>query len=713
MLSSSSSSLSNNEEINIRNSNNNKIPKDLLKSSSSGLNFCNNNNSNNIFIVKSDDLLNSPISTTPPIIQNNNNNNNSNNINNNKNENNNSSNNKNENENENKSESENKITKNSNGNGSYYYYYSVNTILDDTNNENNENNENSENNNNKNNNEEYGNINNENDFNYYNINNNNNKDNFSDNNIIILKDSNNIEMDYIDLNISNKILKKSLSFLHNNNNNNNNNNNDQNTTTQIKLKLLSIFSIKTFKTIFLVFLISNLGYSTFFSYTSPEALSHTFYETFSISSSQFSGLFILYALPNVFMVILSGMIIDMVGADIVSIVLSSCVVISTLVGALSPPNFPLMLVSRFILGFAGESLISCSNTIMSKWFHSRTLSLCMGVLVGWIYSANFISLTILPSIKKRLGFKLSLWIIFFIALLGLSLNILYLLIKNNFNDIKQYQSNEEKDKLLNNYNINNNINNNNNNNNIIIIGDINNNKVNNNEDDKEVLLNINNNNNNNNNNKILKLIINFKDKVKSILIQVPIRMWLIVGIVFFGYTALFGLAIIGPDFLGQKYGFNESRAALILSSEHIVSATFSPIVGILIKRFTKRILVLLISLVIMIIGLTLLLTTNVYPLWWIVICGIGYSMLNTTIVSSIPIIAPQSIIGTCYGFIGTSYNCGLIVFPYLLGSLKESFGNYNISITILIGNCIISILLLCLLKYFDLKESILNKRLDN
>ncbi|KYQ96879.1 hypothetical protein DLAC_04191 [Tieghemostelium lacteum] len=453
------------------------------------------------------------------------------------------------------------------------------------------------------------------------------------------------------------------------------------------------------KSCLLIFLISNLGYSTFFSYTSPEALSHTFYERFQITANQFGSLFTIYAAPNTVMVFLSGVVIDMVGASRVSLVLTLIVTLSTLVGALSVPNFTVMLVSRFLLGFAGESLVACSNTIMSKTFPSRHLPICIGMLVGWIYSANLLSLLLLPALNKSIGFRWSLWVIFFVAALGLSLNIIYLLCKNKLvkidktsqvillenlkNGVEKDGANADED--------------------MVIEEEFNDNSSNvSSTSSLTPTLSI---------RVIVRKCLSILSQFKEIIIQIPARMWVIIGIVFFGYIGLFGLAIIGPSFLGEKYGFNEQTAALILSSETICSAVFSPICGILIGRFSKKIPILMFSVILMALGLLLLVTTNVFPLYWIIIIGIGYAILNTTVVSSLPLFIPDSILGTCYGLVGTSYNMGLVVFPTILGTLRESSGSYTLSFYVLVASCTMTAFLIALLKIFDLKSPI-ETRLD-
>eukprot|EP01133_Synstelium_polycarpum_P016734 gene16734-19892_t len=362
--------------------------------------------------------------------------------------------------------------------------------------------------------------------------------------------------------------------------------------------LQSLFHIKSLKVIVLGFLIANLGFGVFFSYTSPEALSHTFYDTFNIDSKQFGSIFTLYALPNVCMVFITGMLVDVLGPGLVSIVLSTIVTTSALIGAFSPPHFGMMLFSRFLLGFAGESLIACSNTMMTKWFPDRILSSCLGFLVGWNYSANLASLVILPAINRAFGFRWSLFAILF----------------------------------------------------------------------------------------------------------VPSRMWIMSGIVFSGYSALYGLAIIGPDFFETKYGFNEQSASLILSAETLCSSLMSPVFGVVIRKVGQRFALLAAGIVTLALGLVLLITTDVHPLPWVILCGIGFALLNTSIISSLPVFVPPQVLGTAYGLVGTSYNCGLVVFPPILGALKESSGDYTLSLYLLLGLCGVALSLVLLLKWRDLKS---------
>eukprot|EP01132_Coremiostelium_polycephalum_P008053 gene8053-9907_t len=464
-----------------------------------------------------------------------------------------------------------------------------------------------------------------------------------------------------------------------------------------------IFSFSFLKTIGLVFLISNLGFGTFFSYTSPEALSHTIYDRFNIDSQQFGMIFTLYALPNICMVFISGMIVDLIGTSLVSIVLSTCVTLSALIGALSPPHFSVYLFSRFLLGFAGEALVACSNTMMSVWFSAKSVSTYIGFLVGWIYFANFCSLLVLPALNKEIGFRGCLWVIFFVASFGLTLNGIYLLFRNRFKDIsdkedqieeieiQERKPNKEKIKSENQST-----------DEVVEMVDLGDREL---EITDSVSTDQDQQSFKNREMIITKIKQGFKS-VLSIFIQIPLRMWIVFGIVFFGYIALYGIAIVGPDFMGMKYGYDEQKAALILSAETICSAIFSPLCGVLLKKFTRRIVLLWIALFLLGLGILLLITTDVFPLPWIIVSGIGYAILNTTLISSLPIFVPKTVLGTAYGLIGTSYNCGLVVFPSILGAFKESTGNYDVSLSILVGCCVIASVLVGWLKWIDLKSPI-------
>ncbi|EFA77333.1 hypothetical protein PPL_12544 [Heterostelium album PN500] len=476
-------------------------------------------------------------------------------------------------------------------------------------------------------------------------------------------------------------LNNNISFKNNNNYKNNNNGFLDKWISKRNLKIAAI-----------VLLISNLGFGTFFSYTSPEALSHTFYNTFNIDSKQFGSLFTLYAIPNVCMVFITGILVDIFGPDPVSIILSSIVTFSTFIGALSPPNFSVMLLSRFILGFAGESLVACSNALMSKWFDDRLLSTFLGIAVGWIYGANVASLIILPILNKTIGFKMSLWFICFVSAFGTALNVVYLLINKKFKDIS-------KDAEMD-----------------IILRDLESNVM----DDTDESSFIDREKDRSNRlassssdlilmqlpvgERIIQFIHSSFIKVKGILSQLPSRLWITVGIVFFGYTSMYGLAIIGPDLFMLKYGFNEQSASLILSSETLCSCLMSPLFGLVIRKIGKRLHLLAVSIVLLAMGIILLETTDIHPLPWIILSGTGFALMNTTIISSLPLYIPSEVLGTSFGFIGTAYNTGLVIYPPILGALKVSTGTYTASLYLLFGNCIVALMLVALLLWVDLKS---------
>ncbi|GAM24284.1 hypothetical protein SAMD00019534_074590 [Acytostelium subglobosum LB1] len=451
----------------------------------------------------------------------------------------------------------------------------------------------------------------------------------------------------------------------------------------------SLFTKRNLKTATIVILIANLGFGTCFSYTSPEAMSSTFYRTFNLDSRQFGSLFTLYAIPNVIMVCLTGVLVDIVGPHPMSLILSSIVTISTLIGALSPPYFGVMVLSRFILGFAGESLLACSNALMTKWFSDKQLSTFLGVSIGWIYAGNVASLILLPIVNKSIGFRWSLWVIFIVAATGLTLNIVYILIHRMFKDISK---DAEVDILLKDMTNKN-------------VEDVEEEEyfVDHNEEDRriktqrraQVSLSC-----------ILSTITASASRVKGIVVQLPARLWVMIGIVFFGYSSMYGLAIIGPDFFEIKFGVNEQVASLVLSSEQVCSTLLSPVFGYLIRRIGRRVLLLGVAFVLLAAGILLLVLTDIHPLPWVILAGTGFSLLNTTVISSLPVFVPPAVLGTSYGLVGTAYNTGLVIYPVLLGSLKVATGSYNVSWFVLFGNCICGLGLVLVLRWLDAKAPI-------
>ncbi|EAL70166.1 hypothetical protein DDB_G0274547 [Dictyostelium discoideum AX4] len=209
--------------------------------------------------------------------------------------------------------------------------------------------------------------------------------------------------------------------------------------------------------------------------------------------------------------------------------------------------------------------------------------------------------------------------------------------------------------------------------------------------------------------EFLNRVIEIKDQSKKL----SKRFWLLSLICFFGYLTMFGFAIIGTDVLKIKFGYDEKKAANYMAAEAIVNSILPIFTGwFIINLRGRKIQIMAFASFLLGMGVLLLNVTNANPLPWIIMCGVGFSFLNTTLMSCVPLLVDMSIVGTAYGIVTTAYNINIMAFPPLLDYVKQSTGSYTISLAILSMSSVVTIMLLALLKYWDLQVP-LSQSLDS
>jgi len=86
----------------------------------------------------------------------------------------------------------------------------------------------------------------------------------------------------------------------------------------------------------------------------------------------------IYSIPNVFMVVLGGYIVDRIGTRKAMFIFGVLCLAGAAVTALSP-TLTVMATGRLIFGLGAESLIVAVTTAVAKWFRGKELSFAFGI----------------------------------------------------------------------------------------------------------------------------------------------------------------------------------------------------------------------------------------------------------------------------------------------------------------------------------------------
>ncbi len=86
----------------------------------------------------------------------------------------------------------------------------------------------------------------------------------------------------------------------------------------------------------------------------------------------------IYSVPNIFTVVIGGLIIDRIGVKKATFIFGVLCFVGSIINVLSPQLW-VMALGRLIFGMGAESLIVSVTTLLAKWFRGKELSFAFGV----------------------------------------------------------------------------------------------------------------------------------------------------------------------------------------------------------------------------------------------------------------------------------------------------------------------------------------------
>ena len=126
--------------------------------------------------------------------------------------------------------------------------------------------------------------------------------------------------------------------------------------------------------------------SNYFAFYTPVSLQTEVMAHYGVAQEDYVILFSIYSLPNIILVLVSGLIVDYLGYKISHLIFGLCLPITLGLSYLSSltNSFPLLLFARFIHGYiyiyiyiyriGGEGLYVAQMTAISSWFSAEQRS---------------------------------------------------------------------------------------------------------------------------------------------------------------------------------------------------------------------------------------------------------------------------------------------------------------------------------------------------
>ncbi|MCX6173855.1 MAG: MFS transporter [Ignavibacteriales bacterium] len=119
-------------------------------------------------------------------------------------------------------------------------------------------------------------------------------------------------------------------------------------------------------------------FGNYYIYDSISPLADLLAKQLKFSDSNIGLLQGIYSVPNVFMVLIGGIIIDKIGTRISTFIFTLLCLTGAIITA-SFSDITMMAIGRLVFGLGAESMIVAVTTVIGRWFKGRQLSFAFGL----------------------------------------------------------------------------------------------------------------------------------------------------------------------------------------------------------------------------------------------------------------------------------------------------------------------------------------------
>lgn len=396
---------------------------------------------------------------------------------------------------------------------------------------------------------------------------------------------------------------------------------------------------------------SFLGFGSYFCFDNPGALQDVIIKDMDLTNTQFTYLYSSYSLPNIILCFVGGFLIDRVfGIRFGTALYASIVFIGQLVVAAGSffDSFPIMILGRVIFGIGGESLAVAQNYYAVLWFKGRELNMVFGLQLSFARVGSAVNFLIMDQLYKfvhqyfkgRECLGVTLLIASATCLISFVCAICLAYMDKKVKPGNEVQTVEKKEEVV--------------------------------------------------------KLTDVKDFSPSF--------WLISLICVAFYVAIFPLIALAKMFFMRKFGLSPVEANSVNSILYALSAGLSPVLGLLIDKTGWNVFWVLLSIAITIGGHVMLACTFWYPLYAMLVLGIGYSLCASALWPMISLVIPEYQLGTAYGVAQALQNGGL-AFATMLAGILVDYGGYLILEIFFLSSLFVAMLACIAMWIYDINTS--------
>jgi len=155
-----------------------------------------------------------------------------------------------------------------------------------------------------------------------------------------------------------------------------------------------------------------VGFGAYYSFETPSVLHNAMFRHYDIPDKvtfelYFSLIYSLYALPNMFIPLVGGMMADRFGNKTILLIFSAFILIGSAIETIAcfQRSMVTFLVGRFIFGCGAETLNVCVSILISKWFKGQELAFALAIIISLSKLATVVTDWTSPIMYRAIGIR--------------------------------------------------------------------------------------------------------------------------------------------------------------------------------------------------------------------------------------------------------------------------------------------------------------------
>ncbi len=363
----------------------------------------------------------------------------------------------------------------------------------------------------------------------------------------------------------------------------------------------------------ILFFVSLAMFGNYYVYDSISPLADLLAKQLNFSDADIGLLNGIYSVPNIFMVLIGGIIIDRIGTRISTFIFSALCLTGAVLTAFSGGDLILMALGRLVFGLGAESLIVAVTTVLGRWFKGKQLSFAFGINLTIARLGTFAALNS-PTWAKSFYTEWQGPLLIAVVAAGVSvISIAIYWIMDIYAERNLAVNPVPKQDEF-----------------------------------------------------------NFKE-----VFTFPTSFWYVVLLCVTFYSAIFPFQTFAVKFFIETHGTTRELGGFLSSMLILFSMILTPLFGLLTDYIGKRSLLMMIGSLLLIPVYLLMNYTQISLYVPMAIMGLSFSLIPAVMWPSVAIIVEEKKLGTAYGLMTLIQNIGLAAMNFLIGWVNDFTGGYT------------------------------------